>query len=152
MIISSDNFLEIIAIFWKNIDGIIHLQQGDEYISLTKLAGIHGQETPSYVIQSWLRSGTTLAFLALWERENNPNYCENAYIGLVEKKNAASFTIIPKMCIEQTKAIGLASKQGRNGGTYAHPMIACEFTSWLAPEFKMLLLKMSLFREQLKNS
>lgn len=132
--------------------GIIHLQQEDEYISLTKLAGIHSQEAPGYVIQSWLRSGTTLAFLDLWERENNPNYCENAYVSLVEKKKAASFTITPKIWIEQTKASGLVSKQGRNGGTYAHPMIACEFASWLAPEFKMLLLKMSLFREQLKNS
>ena len=93
-----------------------------------------------------------MAFLDLWERENNPNYCENAYVSLVEKKKAASFTITPKIWIEQTKASGLVSKQGRNGGTYAHPMIACEFASWLAPEFKMLLLKMSLFREQLKNS
>ena len=132
--------------------GLIQPQQGgEEYISLTKLVSIHSQEAPGYVIQSWLRSGTTLAFLDLWERENNPSYCESAYVELVGKKKAASFTITPKMWIEQTKAIGLASKQGRNGGTYAHPMIACEFASWLAPEFKMLLLKMSLFREQLKN-
>lgn len=146
---SQNTLPEIVQI--KN-SSIIHLHQEEEYISLTKLAGTHSQEAPSYVIQSWLRNGTTLAFLDLWERENNPNYCESAYIKLVEKKKVASFTITPKMWIEQTKASGLVSKQGRNGGTYAHPMIACEFTSWLVPEFKMILLKMSLFREHLRNS
>lgn len=131
--------------------GIIYLQQGEEYISLTKLADAHSQEAPGYVVHSWLRSGTTLAFLDLWEKENNPNYNKDAYTALVEKKKTSSLTITPKTWIEKTNAIGLVSKQGRRGGTYAHPMIACEFASWLAPEFKMLLLKLSLSREQLKN-
>ncbi|MBD9203979.1 MAG: hypothetical protein EGQ29_05250, partial [Clostridiales bacterium] len=51
--------------------------------------------------------------------------------------------------IEQTKAIGIISKQGKAGGTFAHPMIAGEFASWIAPEFKMLLLKLSLNRTKL---
>ena len=121
-----------------------HKKQDDSYISLTELA-------PGYVIQSWLRSENTLAFLNLWEQENNPDYREAGYIELLEKKKTASFTLTPKLWIEKTKAIGIASKQGKGGGTFAHPMIGCEFASWISPEFKMLLLKLSLNRERLKE-
>lgn len=122
----------------------------ESYISLTELVRVHSDDAPGYVIQSWLRSGNTLAFLNLWEKENNPDYCEDGYRELLEKKKAASFTLTPKLWISLTKAIGITSKQGKSGGTFAHPMIACEFASWLVPEFKMLLLKLSLGREQLK--
>lgn len=91
-----------------------------------------------------------MAFLNLWEKENNPDYYEDGYKELLEKKKEASFTLTPKLWISQTKAIGVISKQGKSGGTYAHPMITCEFASGLVPEFKMLLLKLSLGREQLK--
>lgn len=124
--------------------------QDESYISLTEIAKAHTDDAPGYVIQSWLRSGNTLAFLNLWEKENNPEYCESGYIELLEKKKAASFTLMPKLWIDQTKAIGISSKQGKSGGTFAHPVIACEFSSWLAPEFKMLLLKLSLNRNQLQ--
>ena len=73
---------------------------------------------------------------------------ERPYPG--EEKKAASFTLTPKLWIERTKAIGIVSKQGKSGGTFAHPMIACEFASWVAPEFKILLLELSLNRGQLK--
>ena len=102
------------------------------------------------MIHSWLRSENTQAFLNLWEQENNPNYREVSYIELLEKKKTASFTLTPKLWIEKTEAIGIASKQGKGGGTFAHPMIGCEFASWISPEFKMLLLKLSLDRERLK--
>lgn len=122
----------------------------DEYLSLTEIVRTHSADAPGYVIQSWLRSGHTLAFLNLWEKENNPNYLEEAYMELMDKKKAASFTLTPKLWISQTKAIGIVSKQGKSGGTLAHPVIACEFASWLTPEFKMLLLKLSLAKELLK--
>ena len=121
----------------------------ESYISMTEIARAHSENPLGYVIQSWLRSGSTLAFLNLWEKENNPDYCESGYEELLEKKKAASFTLTPKLWISQTKAIGIISKQGKSGGTFAHPMIACEFISWLVPEFKMLLLKLSLGREQI---
>ena len=127
------------------------IQKLDEsYVSLTELVQAHSVEAPGYVIQSWMRSGNTLAFLNLWETENNTDYCEDGYKELLDKKKSASFTLTPKLWIEQTKAIGIISKQGKSGGTYAHPMIACEFASWLVPEFKMQLLKLSLNREQLR--
>ena len=107
-------------------------------------------DAPGFVIQSWLWSGNTLAFLNLWEQENNPNYSETGYAELLKRKKTASFTLTPKLWIDQTKAIGIVSKQGKNGGTFAHPMIACEFASWIAPEFKMQLLKLSLDRTKLR--
>ena len=125
-------------------------KQEEGYISLTEVARAHSEDAPGYVIQSWLRSGNTLAFLNLWEQENNPNYSETGYAELLKRKKTASFTLTPKLWIDQTKAIGIVSKQGKNGGPFAHPMIACEFASWIAPEFKMQLLKLSLDRTKLR--
>lgn len=129
---------------------VYSLRPDESYVSMTEIARVHSDDPPGYVIQSWLRSGSTLAFLNLWEKENNPNYRENGYKELLEKKKASSFTLTPKLWISQTKAIGIISKQGKFGGTFAHPLIACEFASWLTPEFKMLLLTLSLNRGQLK--
>ena len=115
-------------------------KQEEGYISLTEVARAHSEDAPGY----------TLAFLNLWEQENNPNYSETGYAELLKRKKTASFTLTPKLWIDQTKAIGIVSKQGKNGGTFAHPMIACEFASWIAPEFKMQLLKLSLDRTKLR--
>lgn len=52
-----------------------------------------------------------------------------------------SFTLTPKQWIEQTSAIGIISRQGRYGGTYAHQDIAFEFASWISVEFKLYLIK-----------
>ena len=134
----------------KNLTALQEQQSDDSYISLTDIVRAHGEGAPGYVIQSWMRSGNTLAFLNLWEKENNPDYCKDGYKELLEKKKGISFTLTPKLWISQTKAIGMTSKQGKSGGTFAHPIIACEFASWLVPEFKMLLLKLSLGRKQLK--
>lgn len=88
-------------------------KQDESYISLTEIARAHSEDAPGYVIQSWLRSGNTLAFLNLWEQENNPDYSEAGYEELLEKKKAASFTLTPKLWIDRTKAIGIVSKQGK---------------------------------------
>ena len=125
-------------------------KQDESYISLTEIARAHSEDAPGYVIQSWLRNGNTLAFLNLWEQENNPNYSEVGYAELSKRKKNASFTLTPKLWIDQTKAIGIVSKQGKNGETFAHPMIACEFASWIAPEFKMQLLRLSLDKTKLR--
>lgn len=125
-------------------------QQDKSYTSLTEIARAHSEDAPGYVIKSWLRSGNTLVFLNLWEKEHNPDYNEVGCMEPLDKKKTASFTLKPKLWIGRTKAIGIISKQGKSGGTFAHPLIACEFASWFAPEFKMLLLKLSLDRETLR--
>ena len=109
----------------------------EEYLSLTDIARKINEKSPSYVIQSWLRSRNTLEFLRIWESKNNPNFDE--------AMKAPSFTVTPKQWITKTKAIGLLSKQGKNGGTLAHPDIAGDFHMWLYPEFRLTLIQ--YFRE-----
>lgn len=145
---SKDNVLERAA--RKNSTALLSRKPNETYVSLTEIVRAHSSDAPGYVIQSWLRSRNTLAFLNLWEKEYNSDYRESGYKELLDKKKTASFTLTPKLWIDQTKAIGIVSKQGKSGGTFAHPMIACEFASWLTPEVKMLLLKLSLNREWLK--
>ena len=43
--------------------------------------------------------------------------------------------------MEKTHAIGILSKAGRYGGTYAHKDIAFEFAMWISPEFKVYLIR-----------
>jgi hypothetical protein len=43
--------------------------------------------------------------------------------------------------VEKTNAIGIFSKAGRYGGTYAHKDIAFEFGSAISAEFKLYLIK-----------
>ena len=46
-----------------------------------------------------------------------------------------------KTWIERTSAIGIRSKAGRYGGTYAHRDIAYHFGMWISPKFQLLLVK-----------
>lgn len=114
----------------------------DEYLSLTDIARQHDVDKPGYAIQSWLRNRNTLEFLNLWEQENNPSYNINGYEDLKGKSLDSSFTVSPKQWIEFTGATGIKSRQGKNGGTYAHMTIACEFLTWLSPRFKLYLIEM----------
>ena len=122
----------------------------EDYLSLTDIARKINEKPPSYVIQSWLRSRNTLAFLRIWEIKNNPNFDESECDALLEAMKAPSFTVTPKQWITKTKAIGLVSKQGKNGGTLAHPDIAGDFHMWLYPEFRLTLIK--YFRESGTNT
>ena len=145
---SKDEVLERAA--HKDSTALQYHNLDESYVSLTEIVRAHSDDAPGYVIQSWLRNGNTLAFLNLWEKENNPDYYEDGYQKLLEKKKATSFTLTPKLWISQTNAIGITSKQGQSGGTLAHPIIACEFAAWLTPKFKMLLLELSLNRGRLR--
>ncbi|MEG0835496.1 MAG: KilA-N domain-containing protein [Anaerovoracaceae bacterium] len=111
-----------------------------EFVSLTDIARKFSGAEPSYVVQSWLRSRSTLAFLSLWEKQHNEGFDADGYENLLAQLNTGNFTMTPKQWIAQTKAIGLTSKVGKNGGTYAHPLLACEFMMWLSPEYKLNLL------------
>jgi hypothetical protein len=117
-------------------------RQDDDYVSLTDTVRQYNESNPGYTIQSWLRNDKTIEFLNLWEHENNPDYNTQGYNDLKEKMRSGSFTMTPKQWIGQTGAIGLKSRQGKKGGTYAHPIIACEFLTWLSPEFKLRVIEM----------
>lgn len=112
-----------------------------KYISLTDIAKKFSDVAPSYVIQSWIRSSNTIGFLNLWEQGHNDRYSIDGYEALVAKLKTGTFTMTPKQWIEQTGAIGITSRSGKSGGTYAHPLLVCEFMMWLSPEFKLNLLE-----------
>ena len=109
-----------------------------EFLSLTDIAR-YKSDDPSSTIQNWMRGKDVIEFLGLWERLNNPNF--KPLEGFRNKAGSNSFTISPKKWIESTNAIGLISKPGQNGGTFAHLDIAFEFASWISPEFKLYIIK-----------
>ncbi len=118
------------------------------YISLTAEAKKVYENAPGYAVQNWLRDGNTIAFLHYWEVKNNPDFNMAGYETLLEELKSPSLTLTAKKWIVTTNAIGLQSKQGKNGGTYAHPEIACAFCAWLRPEFHYALFQSFLATHQ----
>ena len=112
------------------------------YVSLTDIARIKDPKNPSYVIQGWLRDRNTLVFLYLWEREHNQDFYEMGYYKLKRNLSDPSFTLTAKIWKEQTGAIGIISKQGNGGGTFAHRDIAIDFYAWVFPKKRYELVKL----------
>ena len=112
-----------------------------DFISLTDIAKRKNPEHSDDVIRNWLRSRSTVEFLGVWERLNNPGFNPVEFDGIRIQTGLNSFVLTPKQWIEKTGAIGLRSSAGRYGGTYAHKDIAFEFASWVSVEFKLFLIK-----------
>ena len=115
-------------------------QKGDEYISLTDIARKKNPSEPKDVVINWLRSKSTIEFLALWEKINNPDFKGVEIDSLLIEAGSNSFTLSPSKWVESTKAIGIITSAGKYGGTFAHSEIALEFASWVSPEFKLYLI------------
>jgi len=113
----------------------------DDYISLTDIASFKNHNEPKDVVKNWLRNRGTIEFLGLWEHINNPEFKGVEFDSFLFEAGSNSFTLSPTRWIEQTNAIGIVSKLGRGGGTFAHKDIAFEFASWVSAEFKLYLLK-----------
>ncbi len=111
-----------------------------DYISLTDIAR-YKSDSPDDVVKNWLRNRETLEFLGLWEELNNPDFNPVEFDGFRREAGRNTFTLSPKKWIEATGAIGIQSKAGRYGGTFAHVDIAMEFASWVSPEFKLYIIK-----------
>jgi len=122
-----------------SITVLSHDQQ--DVICLTDIAKYKNPEHPDDVIRNWLRSRSTVEFLGVWERLNNPGFNPVEFDGIRMQTGLNSFVLTPKQWIEKTGAIGLTSSAGRYGGTYAHKDIAFEFASWVSVEFKLYLIK-----------
>ena len=115
-------------------------EKGDEYISLTDIARKKNPLEPKDVVKNWLRSKSTIEFLALWEKINNPDFKGVEIDSLLFQAGSNSFTLSPSKWVESTKAIGIITSTGKYGGTFAHSEIALEFASWVSPEFKLYLI------------
>jgi len=112
----------------------------NEFISLTDIAR-YKSEDPTAVIQNWMRNRDVIEFLGLWETLHNPNFNPLDFGGFKEQAGANAFTMSPKKWIEATDAIGIVSKSGRYGGTFAHSDIAMSFATWISPEFQLYIMK-----------
>ena len=113
----------------------------DDYICITDIARYKNAAATDDLIRNWLRNRNTIEFLGIWESLNNPGFKPVEFDGFRKQAGLNSFTLTPKQWIERTNAIGLMSKSGRYGGTYAHKDIAFEFASWISVEFKLYLIK-----------
>ena len=111
-----------------------------DYISLTDIARHRDAERSDYILQNWLRNRSTIEFIGLWEQLNNPSFNSIEFDGFKNLAGSNSFSLTPKRWIESTNAIGIVSKTGRYGGTFAHKDIAFEFASWISSEFKLYLI------------
>ena len=113
----------------------------EDYISLTDIAKYKNPEFPADVIKNWLRVRSTIEFLGLWEQFHNQNFKLVEFDQFKIESGSNSFVLSPQKWIKTTNAIGIVSKSGRYGGTYAYKDIAFEFASWVSPEFKLYIIQ-----------
>lgn len=92
----------------------------DDYICLTDIARSKNSDEPKDVVKNWLRNKNTIAFLGLWEKINNPNFKRVEFDSFLNEAGFNSFTLSPSKWCEKTSAIGIFTKLGKNGGTYAY--------------------------------
>lgn len=112
-----------------------------EFISLTDLARYADKDDPRYPIQNWMRNKDVISYLGLWESIHNENFKGVEFDTFKNEAGSNKFKISPQKWIRETNAIGMISKSGNNGGTYARSDIALEFASWLSPEFKLYVIQ-----------
>jgi len=120
-------------------DKVISIIKKDEqdYICLTDMLKA---KDGSFFITDWMRNRNTLEFLSVWEKINNPNFNYGEFATIRNQAGLNSFKVSVKEWTEKTNAIGIFSKAGRYGGTYAHKDIAFEFGTWISPTFKLYLI------------
>ena len=138
----------------KKTDKILFVKiENDDYISLTDMAKSKNPNDANEIIRNWLRNRNTIEFLGIWEKIYNPNFKTVEFDGFKKEAGLNSFTLSSKKWVEKTNAIGIISKSGRYGGTYAHHDIAFEFGMWISAEFKIYLVKefQRLKNEELKK-
>ena len=120
--------------------GIYTTDYENEFISLTDIAK-YKSNAPNDVIKNWMRGRETLEFLGLWESLHNLDFKPVEFDGFRSEAGLHAFTMSPTKWIESVNAIGIVTKAGRYGGTYAHSDIALEFASWISAEFKLYIMK-----------
>lgn len=124
----------------KGLDISIYTEDfQNEFISLTDIARYKSDE-PFIVINNWMRGKDTIEFLGLWEQLHNPDFKPIEFDRFRQESGYNAFTLSPQKWIKATNSIGITSKSGRYGGTFAHKDIAFEFASWISSTFKLYLI------------
>ena len=124
----------------KDTDIVLYRKSDEDFISLTDIARYRNKENPTEVISLWLRTFSTIEYLGLWETLHNPNFKPHIYEGFKIQSARPSFWMSPQKWIKETDAVGIISKSGRYGGTFAHSDIAFKFAAWISAEFELYLI------------
>ena len=114
---------------------------GVDYICITDIAKQKNSAEPKDVVKNWMRQKNTLEYLGLWEKLNNPNFKGVEFDPLLAEAGSNAFTMSPTRWVELTSAIGIVTKNGAGGGTYAQRDIAFKFANWVSVEFELYLVK-----------
>lgn len=101
----------------------------DDYISLTDIARYKNPHEPKDVVSNWMRLRNTIEYLGIWEQLNNPDFKGVEFEAFLHVAGSNAFTLSPQRWIEATNPVGIISRSGRGGGTYAHKDIAFKFAS-----------------------
>ena len=117
------------------------MRDGIDYICITDIARQKNPIEPKDVVKNWMRQKNTLEYLGLWEKLNNPTFKGVEFDPLFKEAGSNSFTMSPSRWIELTSAIGIITKNGAGGGTYAQRDIAFKFANWVSVEFELYLIK-----------
>ena len=113
---------------------------GMDYICITDIAKQKNPIDPNGVIGNWMRNRNTIEYLGLWETLHNTHFNPLEFEGFRKDAGLNAFTLSPTRWIETTNAIGLISKSGRYGGTYAVSDIAFKFANWVSVEVELYLV------------
>ena len=125
----------------QGIEVVVYKTNEEDFLSLTDIARYKEANNTDDIIKNWLRNRNTVELLGYWETMYNPDFKPVEFDGFRKQAGLNSFVLTPKKWIETTNAIGIVSKSGRYGGTFAHKDIAFEFASWISIEFKLYIIK-----------
>lgn len=125
----------------KDIDVRFKKYDEEDYISLTDIAKTKNNIAPADVVKNWMRTRSAIEYMALWEKFNNENSNLVEIDHFINEAGSNAFTMSPTRWMESINAIGIISKAGKYGGTYAHKDIAFKFASWISTEFEFYLIK-----------
>jgi len=137
----------------QNLPITVTSKNSEDYICLTDMAKAkEGDGRAADIIKNWIRNRTTLEFLGTWEEIHNPDFKVVEFDHFKSRAGLPTFVLSPSQWIEKTNAIGIFSRAGRYGGTYAHKDIAFEFGSAISPVFKLYLIKEFQHLKEEENS
>jgi hypothetical protein len=117
----------------------LYSQEEKDFICITDIAKKF--ETGVAAIESWMRNRNNIEFLGTWELLKNPDFNSVGFDGIKQNIGLNTFKLSVKKWVSETNAIGLQSKAGRYGGTYAHKDIAMQFCYWLNPIFQLYVIQ-----------
>jgi len=128
----------------------VTLINNNDYICLTDM--VKNREEGSKIIEKWFINKNTIEFLGIWEQLNNPDFNSPEFGGIMSEAGTNRFYISIKQWVEKTYAIGIISKTGKFGGTYAHKDIAFNFGLYISPMFNLLLIKEFQRLKEIENN